>query len=97
MEIKAHSGYTPVNPLLNDKKLTPEQRKLAEACTEFEAILVKQMLEAMQGSTQMFGQGFGGKYFQSLFQEELSRTVSVRGIGIAKTLFDQLKGPESSK
>ncbi len=72
------------------KTLTPEQRKLAKACSDFEAVMFKQMLEAMQGSTQMFGKGFGGDYFQSLFHEELSKQISVNGIGVGKMLYTQL-------
>ncbi len=72
------------------KTLTPEQRKLAKTCSDFEAVMFKQMLEAMQGSTQMFGKGFGGEYFQSLFNEELSKQISVNGIGVGKMLYTQL-------
>ncbi len=77
--------------------LTPEQRKLAKACNEFESLLVKQMLEAMQGSTKMFGDGFGGEYFQSLFQEELSKQISVNGLGVGKILFNQLNQDKNTK
>ncbi|TCL75273.1 rod binding protein [Hydrogenispora ethanolica] len=77
--------------------LDPEQRKLAKACSDFETVLVKQMLEAMQGSTPLFGKGFGGEYFQSLFQEELSKEISVNGLGVGKMMFEQLNQAQNSK
>jgi Rod binding domain-containing protein len=79
------------------KNMTADQKKLAKACSEFESVLVQQMLGAMQGSTKMFGEGFGGSYFQDMFQQELSKKVSVNGLGIAKIMFDQLNRTKNVK
>jgi peptidoglycan hydrolase FlgJ len=81
----------------SEKKLTTEDKKLKEACTEFEAIMVRQMLEAMQGSTKMFGEGFGGSYFQSMFQDAIAKEIAGKGIGMSKMLYTQLSKTNSVK
>lgn len=72
------------------KELTPEQQKLMKTCKDFENIMLKQMLEIMQRSTPMFGKGFGGSYFQGVFQDELSQKLSANGFGLAESLYAQL-------
>ncbi len=71
-------------------QLTPEQMQLKKACTEFEAIMVRQMLETMSSSTKMFGKGFGGDYFQSMFLDEISKKVAEQGLGLSKMLYSQI-------
>lgn len=86
------SNSMPATVRLNQTPQTPEQKKLMKACTEFEAIMVKKMLEVMQGSTKMFGDGFGGDFFQGMFQDEMAKKISEngQGIGLAKILYQQL-------
>lgn len=88
----------PVNltgPRFTQKETTPEQAKLREACVEFEAVMVKQMLEVMQGSVNLFGKGFGGSCFQSMFQEEMARQIAGgKGMGLADMLYRNLQEPE---
>lgn len=69
---------------------TLEQQELYTACTQFEAILIKQLLETMQRSTPMFGKGFGGEYFQGMFQDQLAQEVASNGLGLAQTLYAQM-------
>ncbi len=77
------------------QNMTPEQKKLMQTCQEFEAMMVQKMLEVMQGSTKMFGEGFGGDYFQSMFQEEMSKQIAQngQGVGLAKMLYQQMSRP----
>lgn len=74
----------------NKPSLTPEQLKLKKTCTEFEAIMVRQMLETMSSSTKFFGNGFGGDYFQSMFLDEISKKVAEQGLGLATMLYQQI-------
>ncbi len=74
----------------NKAQLTPEQMKLKETCTEFEALMVRQMLEVMNSSTKFFGKGFGGDFFQSMFLDEVSKKVAEQGLGLSKMLYSQL-------
>ncbi len=87
MEIKAIK----IENIGKQNKLNPEEQKLKSACQQFETILAQQMLTAMQGSTKMFGSGFGGEYFQGLFQEQLAKQLSENELGLAKVLFEQLR------
>jgi flagellar protein FlgJ len=75
------------------------QQEMLKTCKNFEALMVKQMFESMQSSQKMFGSGFGGDYFQGMFQEEVAKMVSEdgQGIGIAKMLYQQLNRPNTVK
>lgn len=73
-----------------ESQLTPEQRKAKDVCTQFEALLVKQMLAAMQSSIKMFGDGFGGDYFQGMFQDAIAQKVAEQGLGLGKMLYEQI-------
>lgn len=73
------SGYTP-----------EEQAQLKKACTEFEALMVRQMLETMSGSTDFFGKGFGGDFYQSMFLDEISKKIAEQGLGLSKMLYSQI-------
>lgn len=75
---------------INKAPLTPEQEQLKKTCTDFEAIMVRQMLEVMNSSTKFFGKGFGGDFFQSMFLDEISNKVAEQGLGLSKMLYSQL-------
>ena len=74
------------------KAVTAKQKEMLQACQNFEALMIRQMLESMQSSQKMFGEGFGGEYFQGMFQDEMAKRISEngQGIGLAKMMYDQL-------
>jgi Rod binding domain-containing protein len=81
--------------LQSPQNMTAQQKKLMKTCTDFESMMIQKMLEVMQSSQKMFGDGFGGDYFQSMFQEEMSKKIAEngQGIGMAKMLYQQLNRP----
>lgn len=85
-----------INPTLSSGRMTTpkpvkEDRQLKEKCREFEAVLLKQLLEAMQGETGLFGQGVQGDYFRSLFAEEMAKELAKDpGMGLAESLYRAL-------
>jgi flagellar protein FlgJ len=81
------------------QNMTLEQKKLMKTCTDFESMMVQKLLEVMQSSQKMFGEGFGGDYFQSMFQEEMAKEIAVdgQGIGLAKMLYQQIIRTEAVK
>lgn len=82
---------------INKQELTPEQKKLKQACTEFEAMMVKQMLTSMQGSAKMFGEGFGGDFYQDMFLDAISKEISAQGLGLGKMLYQQMEKANGAK
>ena len=78
------------------QNMTSEQKKLMKACTDFEAVMVRKLLESMEGSQKMFGSGFGGEFFQGMFLDEMSQKIAGNdgGIGLAKMLYQQLNRPD---
>ncbi|HBF37396.1 MAG TPA: hypothetical protein DDW50_08760 [Firmicutes bacterium] len=72
--------------------MTAKQKEMMKACQNFEAVMIRQMLESMQSSQKMFGEGFGGEYFQGMFQDEMAKEISEngKGMGLAKMMYDQL-------
>jgi hypothetical protein len=75
---------------------TVGQPKLEQAAREFERLLVERMLTAMQESLDegLFpSQGAGADWYTSLFNQEVSREISSgQGLGVARSLLDQLRG-----
>lgn len=75
----------------NKTTLAPEQLKLKKACSEFETIMVRQMLEVMNSSTKLFGKGFGGDFYQSMFLDEIAQKVAEQGLGLSDMLYTQME------
>jgi flagellar protein FlgJ len=80
-----------LNGAHSKQRLNVEDPKLYKTCQEFETILVRQMLEVMQSSTPMFGKGFGGDFYQGIFQDEIAKDITAgQGFGLADTLYTQM-------
>ncbi|MDD5758341.1 MAG: rod-binding protein [Desulfobulbaceae bacterium] len=75
---------------------TPKERKLKEACQNFEAIIIQQMLTAMRKTVPkdgLFTSGYAEDMYQSMYDEGLSKEIaSGRGLGLADVLYKQLSG-----
>jgi Rod binding domain-containing protein len=75
-----------------------EKAKLANAAKEFESLLTTMMLKSMnETSGGMFGsEGFGGDYFDTIFESELASQMSKsgRGFGIAQSIYKKVTGED---
>lgn len=81
----------------------PEKKKLKEACQNFEAIFVSQMLKEMrpQGDDPIFGDSHARKIYESMQDEQmaehLTRQRSPLGVGdlLYRQLVERLDAAES--
>lgn len=72
------------------------RERLAGACEEFEAIFIEQMLKAMRrtvGSSESRQEAI----YRSLFDEEVSRVLAKRGLGLKELLLGHLDQKASAK
>ena len=94
------------NMPLGLKNLTPptdtvKQRELRGACHDFEAIMLKQILDTMRKSTtksSLLGDdGQAGKMYQSMRDDELAKEMARgKGMGLGEVLYNQLSGRTKS-
>lgn len=75
---------------------TNKEAKLHKACTDFEAIIIKQLLSAMRRTVPeggLFSGGYAQDMYQSMSDEQLSKELANgRGLGIGEALYRQLAG-----
>lgn len=80
----------------NTIKLKPDDKRLLDACQEFEAIFVKQMLTSMKKTVEKSGLIDGGMtedIFEDWLYDEYAAQISKRGdLGLSQKMFHQLKG-----
>ena len=73
-----------------------ENKKLQEACRDFEAILLNKLVSTMRESIPddgLFQKSFGEKMYQSLLDEEMTKNMAHgKGIGIGELLYRKLSG-----
>lgn len=72
-----------------------EEKKLYQACVDFESIFVKQMLDSMR-STVPKGGLFDGGMSREIFEDRLydsyaEKISATAGLGLAKQMFEQIK------
>ena len=96
----------PISSLNLDGKLlsnpsSPNQRgargddeKLKKACMDLEALFIHQILKSMRQTlpkSGLIGGGSGEEIFQSLFDQELSRSLTQRnGMGLGQMIYRQM-------
>ncbi len=84
-------GTGPVPEELQETQGSPWERdRLARACEEFEAIFIEQMLKAMR-QTVHGSESRQEAIYRSLFDEEVSRTLARRGLGLKELLLGSLE------
>ena len=68
--------------------------KLMKACQDFEAILVKQMLKAMDNTLEkngLFDGGHAERIYEDMLLDEYSQKIAkTANLGVAETLYRQL-------
>ena len=72
-----------------------EDRKLKEACQDFEALFLSSLLKAMRKTVQktnLFGSDSAEQTFQEMMDTEISKSAAkTSSMGIADALYTQLK------
>lgn len=67
-----------------------ERERLIRACQEFEAIFIQEMIKSMRRTVPEFSRSREGTVYRGLFEEEVSRALSVRGLGLKKMMLEVL-------
>jgi peptidoglycan hydrolase FlgJ len=78
-----------------------DRGKLQEACQDFEAIFVKQMLDAMRDTvnkTSLFGRNMAEDIFEDMLYDEYAKEMSKNTkLGISEMMFKQLSQNNTPK
>ncbi len=76
-----------------------KNKKLADACKDFEAIMLNKIMSGMRDSLPeggLYEKSYGEKIFQSMLDEEMTRKMAHgKGIGLADLLYEELSGKDS--
>jgi flagellar protein FlgJ len=71
-------------------------RRLHKACVEFESMLLYEIVKSMRrtiSKCDLFHGGMAEETYEQLLDQELCRSLGgQRGLGIAETLYQQLRG-----
>jgi peptidoglycan hydrolase FlgJ len=82
-----------------EKKL--DREKLKKACTDFESIMISQLLKSMRQTmapSGLTGNGLGKGIYDSLFDQEVSRSLAKRGgLGLGKMIYNRVIRQEEKK
>ena len=84
---------TAFDPKIDPKKpLADDDRRLREQTDQFEAFLVKKILDiSLKSENRFFGKDAGDKIYHSMYNDTFSKALS-GNIGFSQMLFDFLKG-----
>lgn len=73
---------------------TKQDKKLKQACKDFEAVFVNSLMKSMRKTvmkTNLLGSDSGEEMFQDMMDSEISKSVTKRqSMGIADALYHQL-------
>ncbi|MBP7495835.1 MAG: rod-binding protein [Spirochaetales bacterium] len=88
-----------IQQFASDSRPKTDAGRLKDACQEFEAIFIKQMLDSMRKTiprTELIERNFGEEIFEDMLYTEYSKVLSKRGsLGIGDLLFRQLNSNAS--
>lgn len=78
-----------------DQPQTGDETRLMEACRDFEAIFLGELLKSMRKTIPQGGileKSFGQDVFQSMLDDEYAKSMALsRSTGLAEILFQQLR------
>ncbi len=81
---------------LSPQEARRQRGELREAARDFEAVFINLLIQEMrpdEGEDDMFGGGFGNRYYTEMFDAELSRLLSRTGqLGLAEMIERQVAG-----
>jgi len=94
--VPGNTPYEESAATLNQKWADGDEKRLEEACAEFESLFIYLVMKQMRKTIPKSGLLDGGKgeeIFTSMMDEELSRQMSLRqGLGLKDVLVEQLSG-----
>ena len=83
----------------NHKLTGRDDEKLKKACTDLEALFINQIFKSMRQTVPkagLLGGGSGEEIFQSLFDQELSRSLAQqKGMGLGQMIYRQMTRHDS--
>ena len=85
-----------ISRMNNNKMSEMEAAKLKDACRDFEALFIKQMLDTMRKTVNKSGMLDGGMaedVFEDMLYDEYSKSMADTGsFGIARLMYSELSG-----
>jgi flagellar protein FlgJ len=81
------------SPLTGKGRKSLDQERLKKACADFEAIFIQQILKSMRQTvirSDLFGKGTERDIFESLLDQEWSKGLARRGMGLGNKLYRQM-------
>jgi peptidoglycan hydrolase FlgJ len=93
----ASDVYTDLNSLNNIKNEANSDEALKKVAQQFESLFVHELLKNMRSANQVFEEGSlfnssESNFFRDMYDQQLSLSMSKKGIGIADTLYAQMRG-----
>ena len=94
MPIDSIIGFPAQSPLTGEGRKRLDEERLKKACVDFEAIFIQQILKSMRQTvlrSDLFGKGTERDILESLLDQEWSKGLARRGMGLGKVLYQQLE------
>ncbi len=100
LKITNNTKHIAQTPEIESRFSREDKKKLAGAAKDFEGLLTGMMLKSMTSTTDgLFGgEGFGGEYFDTMFESQLSSFISnSKSFGVSDQIFRKITGEELSE